>query len=277
MPAEIIVTADDAGYCDAIDRAITTLARDGPVTRAAAFSNYVSTDDNRDELTADIPLGLHFNISSGTPISPLSQIPTLTGSDGRFHEPRKYLTRDFGREQTVRDAIQTFIDEDFDDYRRQDIRTELERQLERFESVFETRPGFGSVHHNLGRFPKVWQAIERIQSAPTPRMKQLEDGIIADVFSTFVQNSASIQESINRFRSMIVDAVRTGLETDVPIEIVCHPSADTDRLDAFTVYTGGRVIEYQVLQSTAISRLFDQGERVDDKWRFEHVPTLNDA
>jgi hypothetical protein len=76
---------------------------------------------------------------------------------------------------------------------------------------------------------------------------------------------------------MILNAIRTGLETDSPVEIVCHPSTDTDRLDTFTVYTGGRVIEYQVLQSSTILAIFEQGERVGNKWRFEEVPNINNA
>lgn len=273
MPAEIIVTADDAGYCDAIDRAITKLARDGPVTRASVFSNYASTEAECGELTAEIPLGLHFNISSGAPISPASQIPTLTGPDGRFHEPRKYITRDFDGEQDIRDAIKTFTEEDFDGYRRQAIRTELEQQLEQFEAVFGHCPEFSSVHHNLGRFPKVWQAMERVESAPKPRMKQLEDGELGEVFSTFVRNTAIKRDAERKFRSMIIDAIESGLDSSSgPFEIVCHPSMGVDGLNDFTVYREGRVTEYHILKSDTIMEIFEQAKRRDDAWLFEDAP-----
>lgn len=277
MAAEIIVTADDAGYCEGIDRAISNLAREGPLTRAAAFSNYATDTDSQNELTTNITVGLHYNLSSGVPVCPKSLVPTLTKADGRFYEPREYISQDFDDEQAVRDAIETFINKDFENYRVKDIRTELKHQLQQFKSVFGIPPDFGCVHHNLGRFDKVWQPLERLPSAPTPRMRQLEVGTISDVVSTFVQNSASVQDGIDRFRSMIVNAIRTGLETDTPIEIVCHPSTDTNRLDAFTVYTDGRVTEYKALQSSTISNIFDQGERVGDKWRFKEVPNIKDA
>jgi predicted glycoside hydrolase/deacetylase ChbG (UPF0249 family) len=97
MEILLCVTADDLGYSVERDQGIVecSVKNGGLVCRASllvngasAMSGYKLARDN------DLPVGLHLNISEGSPCSPLSQVSTLVNKDGFFHGKTKYWSED---------------------------------------------------------------------------------------------------------------------------------------------------------------------------------------
>src|SRR5690349_16059471 len=83
------ITADDAACSSDIDRGILDLTSAGLLTRAAAFSTYGRLKSFSRLLDSSISLGIHFNLSSGRPLSKAEQIRSLIDTSGRFHCPTK--------------------------------------------------------------------------------------------------------------------------------------------------------------------------------------------
>jgi len=79
----VIVNADDLGLHPAVRRSVEECAALGTVTSASVLANGPDTAEVRP--IAGVSLGAHLNILRGVPLSPASEVPSLVGSDGRFH------------------------------------------------------------------------------------------------------------------------------------------------------------------------------------------------
>jgi predicted glycoside hydrolase/deacetylase ChbG (UPF0249 family) len=90
----LIVSADDFGLGAAVDRGIVAAAARRSVTSVGVIANLVEAASVA-ELVAAAPavsLGVHLNLTTGRPLSPAREIPSLVGADGMFH-PLARLTR----------------------------------------------------------------------------------------------------------------------------------------------------------------------------------------
>jgi len=97
MEILMCVTADDLGYSVERDQGIVSCSvkKGGLVSRtsllvngASAVSGYKLAREN------ELPVGLHLNISEGSPCSPLDQVSSLVDDDGFFHGKMKYWSED---------------------------------------------------------------------------------------------------------------------------------------------------------------------------------------
>lgn len=83
----LIVTADDYGASAFIDAGIHRAIRGGAVTTVSAFANYQETGRPIARLARDHPgvgVGVHLNVTSGSPVLEPSEIPSLIDDAGRF-------------------------------------------------------------------------------------------------------------------------------------------------------------------------------------------------
>jgi predicted glycoside hydrolase/deacetylase ChbG (UPF0249 family) len=82
----LIVSADDYGLGAAVDRGILRAARAGSVTSVGVMGNLAAPAAIR-ALAAAAPrvsLGVHLNLTTGRPLSPAADVPTLVDASGRF-------------------------------------------------------------------------------------------------------------------------------------------------------------------------------------------------
>lgn len=101
MPRRLIITADDYGYADHIDRGIIKAAKGNCLTSVSCFSNIpkAKLQEKVAELQAvkpDIGIGMHLTISSGRPV--LNGLKTITTKKKRFpknhfQKPSQYKFR----------------------------------------------------------------------------------------------------------------------------------------------------------------------------------------
>ena len=119
MEILLCITADDLGYSTERDLGIieSSISKGGLVCRASllvngatALSGYKLAREN------DLPVGLHLNISEGSPCSPLSQVSSLVNEFGYFHGKGKIWGDDFEK---------LLIDLD-------EVKIETEAQISRF-------------------------------------------------------------------------------------------------------------------------------------------------
>ena len=83
----LIVNADDFGLAESVNRGIMESHRDGILTSASLLTNGLAFEQAV-ALSRQLPnlsVGVHLNISEGTPLSPAGRIPTLVNEHGKLH------------------------------------------------------------------------------------------------------------------------------------------------------------------------------------------------
>lgn len=93
----MIITADDFGYNKKINDAIIDACRKKTITRTSLLINAGGTKHAIMQYkklgSTRIPIGLHFNITEGSPISKKSEIPSLVTAKGVFYPIHIFLAR----------------------------------------------------------------------------------------------------------------------------------------------------------------------------------------
>jgi hypothetical protein len=91
----LIVNADDLGMSRGITDAILIAHRYGFVTSASLIANMPASEYAVARLPSapKLDIGIHLNICSGKPVSPVSEVRSLVGIDGLFHRPSVLLRK----------------------------------------------------------------------------------------------------------------------------------------------------------------------------------------
>jgi chitin disaccharide deacetylase len=82
----LIVNADDLGWTAGVNRGIAEAHRNGIVTSASLLANGEAFAEGA-ELARETPglgVGVHLNLSDGTPVAPREAVPSLLNSAGQF-------------------------------------------------------------------------------------------------------------------------------------------------------------------------------------------------
>ena len=78
VPRELIVTADDLGYCATRDRGIIAAHTHGVVTCASVLANgRAAATAVASACAAGLSIGLHLNLTEGNPVAPADAVPSL--------------------------------------------------------------------------------------------------------------------------------------------------------------------------------------------------------
>ncbi len=136
MSRFLVVNADDFGLTLGVSRGILDAHRRGIVTSTTALANLPPQPalDAEAARQSTLGLGLHFNLTWGTSVSPASAVPSLLDGEGRFHrDPRMVAERAAPDE----------------------VRREAEAQLEAFARRFGRSPTHLDSHHHVHRIPGV--------------------------------------------------------------------------------------------------------------------------
>jgi predicted glycoside hydrolase/deacetylase ChbG (UPF0249 family) len=146
----LIVTADDFGISPLTSRGILDLAARGRVTCAALL---VTSPDAAASVAAwrsaamPMELGWHPCLTLDRPVSAPRDVRSLVDGEGRFLSLRRFLFRlAAGR-----------VD-------REDLRRELQAQLQRFIELVGAPPVSVNAHHHVQTFPPVGQVLVEVLS-----------------------------------------------------------------------------------------------------------------
>lgn len=129
---QLIVNADDFGVSAEVNRGILHAHQNGIVTSTTVMSNFPDAAPGLEQaLTAapDLGIGLHFNLTAGRPVSPLSTVPSLVTADGTFHNIVEWPA-----------CMKGFNDEQ--------VRQEIDAQVRRFIEIAGTPPDHLDAHHH---------------------------------------------------------------------------------------------------------------------------------
>ncbi len=88
-PRYLIINADDFGLSDGVTEGIIRAWHDGVVTSTSAMINIEGAAERVARTHAQyptLPIGLHLNLTSGKPVLPPKQVPSLVNETGNFHD-----------------------------------------------------------------------------------------------------------------------------------------------------------------------------------------------
>jgi predicted glycoside hydrolase/deacetylase ChbG (UPF0249 family) len=82
----LIVSADDFGLTAGVDRGIRAAVAAGAVTSVGVMANLVDPSSLAALVTmrAGLSVGVHLNLTTGSPLSPPAEVPSLVDAGGRF-------------------------------------------------------------------------------------------------------------------------------------------------------------------------------------------------
>ena len=146
---KIIVTADDYGMCEVVDRAIDKGIENGFITTTNVMLNMETVHNAKDlrERYPHISIGVHWNVTTGKPVSDPKDIPTLVDKDGCFWSISTFKKR------YSKGSIAP-----------EDLERELEAQYAMFEKVCG-RADYWNTHENSSLHTKAFNVFEKVAKA----------------------------------------------------------------------------------------------------------------
>lgn len=142
----LIITADDFGMCQEVDDAIIELIDLGVVSSTNVIVNMetVSNAFKLKELGSKVSVGIHWNVTTGRPISDISQITSLVDEQGLFFNLKEFKSR------MNRGLI-----------KKQDLERELLSQYEVFQEIYGA-PDYWNTHENSVLSLKAYGVISKV-------------------------------------------------------------------------------------------------------------------
>lgn len=262
---KLIVTADDYGMCDEVDKAIEAGIENGFITTTNVMVNMESLHNARDlhERFPNISIGIHWNVTTGEPISAPQKIPTLVDESGTFWPIRTFKKR----------YSQGLIDP-------HDLEVELEAQYDKYLQVCG-EANYWNTHENSSLHIKTYKVFEKVAKKHGIRATRTFQRVYYDKFGlslrtelreflvrnffevwfnkirkTFVMPSARVASfgNINKTEN---DVLINALKKDGRdfIEVTFHPSTISDN-PYFGNITSERVKEYEFVSSKSIYKKY---------------------
>jgi hypothetical protein len=144
---KIIITCDDCGLSEGINRAALELYQKGLPISPSVMMNFAASRHALDLFAAypALDIGIHLNLTDGFPVMTDPPPSQLTRGDGRFRD-RSTLWYRALLSQTL------FLEQ---------AKRELTAQLERF-IAFGRRPGHLTTHTHFHVFPALYRLVEQL-------------------------------------------------------------------------------------------------------------------
>ena len=260
---KLIVTADDYGMCQTVDDAIDAGIENGFITTTNVMTNMETLENARTlrEKYPHISIGVHFNVTTGRPVSNPAEIPSLLAPDGDFWKLSTFKKR-YSKGLIVPE--------------------ELEKELQAQYALFEKTCGhadYWNTHENSALHTKAFSVFAKVakeHNVMATRTFQrvyydkiglglktaLREFLVKNFFElwfsrirkTFAMPAARVV-SFHKISKTEGDVLLNAIKKDGRdcIEVVVHP-ATTDDHPAFGTISTERVREYRFVSSRQVYR-----------------------
>jgi chitin disaccharide deacetylase len=247
MHKRLIINADDFGLCRAQNYGIVEAFEHGVVSSTTAMVTSPAIEHGAWLATRfpALPIGLHFVLSWGKPLSPL---PCLVNAQGE-------LDKDIWQKSEGSLLVES------------EIIQELHQQFDRFVTLFGRAPSHIDSHHHVHMLPTIYPLVEtfaRQQGIPLriDRDEVRRHGLtVTDALSCERFDSRFYGEQLTRewLLQLLDDADEQGASS---LEIMCHPAfidLDVQR----SSYNLPRLTELAILTDPALPALIaERGYRL---------------
>lgn len=254
MPRCLIVNADDFGLTAGVSRGILEAHRRGILTSTTFMVNFPWAPDMAPMLreAPDLGVGVHLNITTGSPVLPPERVPSLTGPDGRFRKSLAHLLFRVDRSELLAEwSAQAG--------RAIGLLAPLGRRPTHLDThkYLQVYPGYAEVLLRVARTYKI-PAVRCLHPGPEVRtaglgppwlpVKPLVNYLSARQVRTLRQGGLRMPDSAMAgdfdLQALLAKIDRVG---DGLTEIICHPGQVDDQLAALTSLRGQRQVELAAL------------------------------
>lgn len=237
----IKVIADDGGAIPAIDDAIDALVNLNVLHGVAAFATFDQLERCRSWREKGADVGIHLNLSTGSPVDDPANIPSLVDQSGCFWDPRDQPGRD------PKEMVVSYMNAQTSRLVPSEVAREFTAQVERFTSVLGFEPDFVSVHHDLDLIDSVRTAADAAQPGKLCRQTRRQRGLL-NLYEYALHPSGVTVATVSAYLCGVLSRAK-----DVAAaEVICHPALEMEELDSITVYAEQRATEYLALQSSVV-------------------------
>lgn len=260
MSHKLIINADDYGHTPGVSEGIRRAHLHGIVTSTTAMMNRPASLVELPKalsLCPNLGLGVHLTLTTGQPLLPASQIPSLVDENGNF----------YNRE--------TFI-EHLGQIRPDEALVEWHSQVERFIQITGRSPDHLDSHHHSSYFtPALFERMLILAAelgCPVRKPFREDSASAADYLPAGQpeQDFAEVEKLITRFKPATTQAFCGGFYDESATlphlielikqiaaasslstwELMCHPAVVDDELRLISDYNTQRAKELQVLCDT---------------------------
>ena len=262
-----IITADDYGMCKEVDDAIEQLAKKGILSTTNVLTNF-GTDFSKTAIKKSdkFSVGIHWNVTTGRPVSDPDKVKTLVDSNGMFHSIDEFRKR--FRKRLIN------LDE---------LKLELDNQYDIFYKYFGTAD-YWNTHENSSLYPREFNFFEKTALEKNIKATRNFQRVYIDydlckglkrrlrefMVSTFVNIRFGVLAKkkfkmpdgrIVTFKNISktdIDRMKKGLNKTNKeiIEIIIHPATSGDN-PIFGNITTDRVTEYEKYMTDEFYDLFE--------------------
>ncbi|MBR2869453.1 MAG: ChbG/HpnK family deacetylase [Clostridia bacterium] len=263
---KLIITADDYGMCESVNKAIEECVTAGVVLSTNVMVNMpcCNAAAQLKEKFPELSVGLHYNFTAGKPLSAPETVPSLVGKDGNFLSYNE-----------LRTALKNKT-YDFDQ-----VRTEMIAQYRRYVEICG-EPDYWNTHQNVHVYPEIY-ALFRDVALELGIKKMRSHQRIYVPASNGKSDKSLIWTLTNPIKKRMLDRWQTGsakLGVESPdgilvrmnekdklnlaylfgnigwkgnetAELIIHPATDTDCI-YFGGITQGRVDEYKTFSDASV-------------------------
>ena len=225
----LVVNADDFGLTPGVSRGVLEAHRHGLVTSTTALANLPSLPELDAEAVGfpGLGIGLHVNLTFGTPVSPAAKVPSLVDLEGRF--PRDPL------------VVGARADAD-------EVRREAEAQIEAFARRFGRLPTHLDSHHHVHRLAPAAEPIMHAALAARLPLRSQDPGFRDGLRRHGIRTPDHFigGDGVDPYWTIarLLDSL-TVLPVGVT-ELMCHPGHFDDAL-AYSRYGRQREVELATL------------------------------
>ncbi len=234
----VIFNADDLGRTPGINSGIFEAHRRGLVTSATLMVAFPAAAQAASEADRcpDLGIGLHVALTGGAPILPPEQVPSLVDASGRL----------------------AANPEGFGDLDPEQVRLEIEAQLDRFRTLMGRQPTHFDSHHHSHRHPTVCDALIEVagneglpvRTAGPQVDRKLKRASIART-DAFVEDFFGSEARLDVLMRILED-LGPGVT-----EIMCHPAHVDEELRRTSSYAEPREVELAVLTRPELPTLLE--------------------
>lgn len=248
--AQLIINSDDYCRTSEISRGIREAHVRGVVSSTTCMMNFPNAANDIAlalKETPDLGLGVHLVLTSGTPLSPLEEVPTLVTAENHFPGLAQFLTR------------MSEVDPE-------QVKKEWKRQIEKFVSLTGRAPTHLDSHHHSSYYTKdFFRAMLELAQEYGSAIRQVtssQGGWLPDEVQENILSYAG--PLMNEFNTPTTDGfygsfydeqatkeIITGILSDLPesgvYELMCHPGYSDEGLEASSIYNRQREAELEVL------------------------------
>ncbi len=262
----LIVSADDFGMTEGINKGIVKSFEEGIVTTTSLMANMPGFEHAVSLAKANphLAIGIHLNIMKGSPLQPISRVPSLVNTEGIFYPLPQFIKRLLFR-KIVFEEIEQELKSQIEKVLATDLKvTHLDshRHFHTYPTILKVIVNLADEYrinrirypHSLSNLPANWK--ELLLLFLSPRVATILDKSNikhAQRFFEFqrIEKSKNPLQSFEIFCRNLPDGVT---------ELCCHPGFITKELDRGEAGAYNREKQVEILTNPGISELLQQYE-----------------